>query len=107
MDSGIMEATRLTRTGRLAEATALIQRSLRGGAVPPRRPVDETVAPEPIKPIRPIGVEPLAEVEAPASATPVDEAPATTKPRVRRVPASRPFVSSPLMSLDELPLPGL
>ena len=32
MNTGIMEATRLMREGRLAEATALIQRTLRGGS---------------------------------------------------------------------------
>jgi poly(hydroxyalkanoate) depolymerase family esterase len=106
MDSGIMEATRLTRAGRLAEATALIQRTLRGNIVPPSSPVDETNVS--IKPIRLIGLESAADaVEASASAMPADETPATTKARVRRVPASHPFVTSPLRSLDELPLPGL
>ena len=33
--AGIMQATALTRAGRLAEATALIQRSLAGGSTGP------------------------------------------------------------------------
>jgi poly(hydroxyalkanoate) depolymerase family esterase len=106
MNSGIMEATRLVRAGRVAEATALIQHALRAGAVTPARPVDEADAPELAKLIRQIGVEPPAAVEPPASATPADEKPATTQARVRRVPTSRPSVSSRI-SLDQFPLPGL
>ena len=33
---GLIEATRLTRAGRLLEATALIQRILRDSAAPPK-----------------------------------------------------------------------
>ena len=36
--SGLAEATKLTRAGRLAEATALIQRLLRGGAASTAEP---------------------------------------------------------------------
>ena len=107
MDRAILEATRLTRAGRLTEASALIQRTLRRHAAPPRRPVDESGARESIKPIGQIEVQRLDGVEPPASATPADEGPVTIKARIRRAPASGPIVSSPLMSLDELPLPGL
>ena len=55
MQAGMAEATRLTREGRLDEATALIQRTLGGGFASPdapeepvetaRRAVNETVQP--------------------------------------------------------------
>jgi poly(hydroxyalkanoate) depolymerase family esterase len=47
--AGMAEATRLTRAGRLSEATALIQRLLHGGDAPPQpeRPMPAAPPPEP------------------------------------------------------------
>ena len=106
MNSGLAEATRLTRAGSLAEATALIQRTLGGGPLRPSAPVDETNARKPVKPIRQIGGEPVAAIDAPTAASNPGR-PTCAQARVRRVPLSRPLVSSRLMSLDELPLSGL
>ncbi len=61
MQSGMAEATRLTREGRLAEATALIQHTLGGRSAPPDAPEDpvETArravneAPQPTAPSQP------------------------------------------------------
>ena len=103
---GMTEAARLARAGRLTEATALIQHTLRGGPLPPSTPVAESDAREPTKPARQIGVEPAAG-QAPASVVSDAERPTRTQARVRRVPLRRPLVSSALMSLDELPLSGL
>ena len=111
MNSGIMEATRLTREGSLAEATALIQRTLRGEHAPPNASVFQTSSLMPISPTREIGTEPADAVAAPASEAPAS-APADTKTRpsihakLRRMPTGRPFVSA-LTPLDELRMPGL
>ena len=108
----IMQATRLTRAGRLAEATAFIQRTLRDGPVPSTS-VDGTNAREHIhptgNPIRQLGVEPTAAVESPSAAATNAEAPAAAAAtaRVGRVRPSRPVAWSRLISPDELPLPGL
>ncbi len=45
MQDGMAEATRLTREGRLAEATAVIQRTLGGTFVPVSPPVPPTISP--------------------------------------------------------------
>ena len=45
LPAGLPEATRLTRAGRLAEATALIQRTLGGGLVPAARPDTSAAGP--------------------------------------------------------------
>ena len=80
MNSGIMEATRLTREGRLAEATALIQRTLRGEHAPPNASEFQTSSLMPISPTREIGTEPADADAAPASEAPAS-APADTKTR--------------------------
>jgi hypothetical protein len=41
LQSEMLEATRLTRAGRLTEATALLQRALRGGTVPDTGPAGD------------------------------------------------------------------
>ena len=111
MNNGIMEATRLTREGRLAEATALIQRTLRGEHAPPHVSVFQMSTLEAISRTREIGTG-LVDVDAaPATEAPAS-APADTKTRpsirakVRRMPTGRPFVST-LPSLDKLRMPGL
>ena len=111
MNSKIMEATRLTREGRLAEATALIQRTLRGEHAPPHVSVFQMSTLEAISPTREIGTEMVDAAAAPATEAPAS-APADTKTRpsirakVRRMPTGRPFVST-LPSLDKLRMPGL
>lgn len=111
MNSGIMEATRLTREGKLAEATALIQRTLRGEHAPPNATVFQTSSLKLISPTREIGTEPADADAAPASDSPAS-APADTKTRpsidarVRRMPTGRPFGSA-LPSMDELRMPSL
>ena len=111
MNSGIMEATRLTREGRLADATALIQRTLRGEHASTNVSVFQTSSLKPISPTREIGTEPADADAVPASKAPAS-APADTKTRpsihakLRRMPTGRPFVSA-LPSLDELRMPGL
>lgn len=106
MNSGIMEATRLTHEGRLAEATALIQRTLRGEHAPPNASVFQTSSLEAISPTREIGTELVDADAAPAAEAPAS-APTDTKTRpsiragVRRMPTGRPFDST-LPSLDEL-----
>jgi poly(hydroxyalkanoate) depolymerase family esterase len=84
---------------------------LRRQAAAPGTSDDETDRPASLEPIHQLEVTPRAEAEAPPSgspsAKPADEAPATIKPRVRRVLGSRPFGSSPPMSLKPFPLPGL
>ncbi|HEY2588835.1 MAG TPA: PHB depolymerase family esterase [Tepidisphaeraceae bacterium] len=109
-----MEATRLTRAGRLAEATALIQRTLRSGPAPSPS-ADEVNAGRPRDRLGQLGVGPTAAaVESPPSAATNAETaksnvegPSPTRARVRRVRPSRPVVSPPLISPNELPLPGL
>jgi hypothetical protein len=96
MNTGIMEATRLTREGRLAEATALIQRTLRGGHAPPNVSVGQISSLEPLTPTGQVATEPADAGPAPSSEAP---APTDTRTRpsiratVRRVPTGRPFVS--------------
>ena len=45
MQTGTVEATRLTREGRLVEATALLQRTLGGGSAPPETPEEQIETP--------------------------------------------------------------
>src|SRR5438105_297711 len=102
----ILEATRLTRTGSLAEATALIQRTLQRGHAPPRTAENPPTASAPLKPILQIGHE-AALAGEPLASAPSDAAwPASTKTRVRRVPTWR-GGASPLTPLDELRAPSL
>ena len=49
MQAGMVEATRLTRQGRLVEATAVIQRTLRCAPAPGASPKDSASASEPIE----------------------------------------------------------
>ena len=109
MNADIMEATRLTREGRLAEATALIQRTLRGGHAPPNTSMGQISSLETLTPTGQVDTERADTVPAPSSEAP---APADTRKRpsiratVRSVPTGRPFVS-PLMSPVDLRVPGL
>jgi poly(hydroxyalkanoate) depolymerase family esterase len=111
MNSGIREATRLTREGRLAEATALIQRTLRGERAPPNASVFQTSSLKAISPTREIGTE-LVDGDAASAFEAPPSAPADTKTRpsiratVHGMPTVRPIVST-LPSLGELRIPGL
>ena len=110
MNTGIMEATRLTREGRLVEATALIQRTLSGGHAPPNAFVAQISSLEPLTPTGQVATEPAGR-PAPSSDAPAPE-PADTRKRpyiratVRRVPTGRPFVSPRMLPID-LCVPGL
>ncbi len=109
MNTGILAATRLTREGRLAEATALIQRTLRGGLAPPHVSVGQISSLEPLAPTGQVATEPADAGPAPSSEAP---APADTRTRpssratIRRLPTSRPLVSLRMPHVD-LCLPGL
>jgi poly(hydroxyalkanoate) depolymerase family esterase len=111
MYSGIMEATRLTRAGRLAEATALIQRTLGGSHAPPNAPLHPTRGPEPIPPTRQVATEPADPDKAPSSeATESAASQARTRPSVDtsvRIAPARRASASLLTPSIELPLPGL
>lgn len=98
MNPEMMEATRLTRAGRLAEATTFIQQALRGAAARHGTSADAPTAAESVRPVRRIGVEPPPAVDPPASA-----GPAATRAHVRRVPLSRPFAETPPPGVDHLP----
>ncbi len=93
----------------MAEATALIQRTLRGGQAPPKVAVGQISSLEPRTPTGPVATEPADAGPAPSSAAP---APADTRTRpasratIRRVPTGRPFVS-PRMPPVDLCVPGL
>ncbi len=111
MNAGVMEATRLTRQGRLAEATALIQRTLRGGYVRPDASKDCMGSSEPVMPTREIGTEPAdADKSAAPEAAASVACEAKTRPfihaTVRRVPNDRSWFS-PLTPPVELRVPGL
>src|SRR5206468_3578533 len=66
MYAGMAEATRLTREGRLAEATALIQRNLGRTQVHPSTPTDRVSATAPIEAPFQVAVEPKTIIEAAA-----------------------------------------
>jgi hypothetical protein len=109
MNIGRMEATRLTREGRLAEATALIQRTLSGGQAPPNVSMAQISSLEPLTPTGQVATELPDAGPAPSSEAP---APVDTRTRpsigatVRRVPTGRPLVS-PRMPPVDLNEPGL
>jgi poly(hydroxyalkanoate) depolymerase family esterase len=109
MKTGMLEATRLTREGRLAEATALIQRSLMGVHAPPNAPVGQAKLLELISPTGQTAAEPAAANKPPSSEAP---APAASAPStrlsihatVRRIPSGPRFLSPLTPSVQ---LPGL
>ena len=74
--AGMAEATRLTRAGRLAEATALIRRQLGRTPVQPSSPTDLVSAPGPIEATFRVSDEPkpvpgLPNAEVPSEKPPV------------------------------------
>jgi poly(hydroxyalkanoate) depolymerase family esterase len=119
MFAEMVEATRLTREGRLAEATALIQRNLEGMQMPPRSPTDLSSALRAFETTFRVAAEPVATIEAPAlgasstGAGPVTELEAgppivaATAARLRRVRASRASATPDLMSPGALLRPGI
>jgi poly(hydroxyalkanoate) depolymerase family esterase len=118
MYAGMVEATRLTREGRLAEATALILRTLGGTQVPPRTPTDRAIAPGAIETTFRVAAEPVATIEAPAlGASSTGTGPATAAQavppsvaeaaaRLRRVRAGRAFAPPYLTTPGAPPRPG-
>jgi poly(hydroxyalkanoate) depolymerase family esterase len=94
MKTDIMEATRLMRQGRLAEAMALMQRTLKGGDTPPQVAVGQSSPLEPSTPTGQVATEPAEPRTRPASGT------------IRRVPTSRSLVSPQMLPVD-LGGPGL
>jgi poly(hydroxyalkanoate) depolymerase family esterase len=121
MDNGMMEATRLTREGKLAEAMALIQRTLGGGHGPTGPFTVQTVDPEPIETtFRIVGPEPASEGVPPVSGNvaqaSIDAAavppitsgrPDKAAARVRRVPVSRRVARPSPMPPGGMPLPKM
>jgi poly(hydroxyalkanoate) depolymerase family esterase len=109
MNNGIIEATRLTREGRLAEATALIRRTLEGRDAAPNVSVGQISSLEPLTLTGLVATEPAEAGPAPPSEAP---APADTWTRPSRratvgwVPSGRPAVSAGMPSVD-LGIPGL
>ena len=109
MKTEIIEATRLMRQGRLTEAMALIQRTLKGGQAAPQAAIGQISSLEPLTPMGQVATEPADAGPAPSS-----EAPASVDTRtrpasgatVRRVPTGRPLVSSRMLPVD-LGVPGL
>ncbi|MGE5609466.1 MAG: alpha/beta hydrolase family esterase, partial [Bacillota bacterium] len=105
----MMEATRLTREGRLAEATALIQRALLGGQAPPNVSVSQSRPVEPVAVIGQAGTEAAGQAPS-AEASTAAAAESAPRPanhaRVRRVPTGRPLIT-PRMPPVELRMPGL
>ena len=83
-DALMVEATRLTRAGRLAEATALIQRSLGGTRAPTGNSADQASESRPIDVTYQVGTDPTTSVASPPSAAKRGSEP----PRVRSVLAS-------------------
>ncbi|MGE5607907.1 MAG: alpha/beta hydrolase family esterase [Bacillota bacterium] len=110
MNTGILEAMRLTREGKLAEATALIQRTLKGGHAPPSAPVGQASSVEPIALTGPVATEAADTDQATsseASAAASEAQPRSTiHARARRMPTGRPFVP-PLKPPVESRVPGL
>ena len=88
MKTEIMEATRLMRQGRLAEAMALMQRTLKGGDTPPQVAVGQSSSLEPSTPMGQVATEPAEPRTRPASGT------------IRRVPTSRSLVLPQMPGVD-------
>ena len=84
----IMEATRLMRQGRLPEAMALIQRTLKGGDTPPQVAVGQSSPLEPSTPTGQVATEPAETRTRSASGT------------IRRVPTSHSLVSPQMFPVD-------
>jgi len=107
---GMAEATRLTRAGRLGEATALIQRLIRGDAAPPFTGEPTPTADDwsgPTLDLTPeVAPEPAPEVDEPAGDTSgrpgawldgVYENPFGRRPYKLYVPAARPAAALPVV----------
>src|SRR5512140_573007 len=82
MYARVVEATRLTREGRLAEATALLQRTLGRTQVHPGTPTDRVSATGPIEATYQVAVEPMTANEAAALGASGTVAEPTTKAQV-------------------------
>ena len=95
------KATRLTRAGKLGEATALIQRSLRNTPLGQVIPAGESRARDSGKPLR-LLIEPISDNEGQSASRPTP-----TKVRACRTPVHRPNVPSPLLSPDFAGFEGL
>ena len=116
---GIIEATRLTREGRLAEATALIGRNLGRTQVQPGTPTDPVSAAAPIEATFRVADEPGPVIEAASLGTSRTVAGTTNKAkvvpplvaeraaRVRRGGAGRASAMPDLTSLGALLRPGI
>jgi poly(hydroxyalkanoate) depolymerase family esterase len=119
MYARVVEATRLTREGRLAEATALLQRTLGRTQVHPGTPTDRVSATGPIEATYQVAVEPMTANEAAALGASGTVAEPTTKAqvvppivaelaaRVHRVRAGRAFARPNLISPGSLLRPGI
>lgn len=100
MSPAMAEATRLTREGRLAEAVAVVQRTLRGGQAAPGVPAGPSGARGPVAAIGHADAEAAAAAKAPSaeargrSVPPLEPAPSLRVPGLRgpagRRPARRP-----------------
>lgn len=93
MPEGMREANRLTRAGRLAEATALIQRTLgnKRPSTPPRPP---EASPRPVAPSRPAWRARTAAPSGRPIATPQRTSRSAARPHVTATPASDRLVSA-------------
>ena len=86
--AGMVEATRLTREGRLAEATALIQREPGGMPVPPQASPARASAPRELETTFRVADEPKAVIEAALGASGTIVTPATEAPLVSPIVAA-------------------
>lgn len=112
MNPGILESARLTREGRLAEATALLQRTLKSGHAPP--PHASAVPNNALKQATPTERSAPESANTAAASSPGEPTSATsqaqTRPSIRttirRVPTGDDFVARLKPNL-ELRMPGL
>src|SRR5260370_24179371 len=109
MQAGMAEATRLVRAGRLAEATALIQRTLGSVPAPNVSGVDADRADTPAAPALPVrddsspatelsgeGMARSRRIRADALAARLPAALSILSPETRRFPGNRPITRAPL-----------